>query len=193
MTKSFTIEEVRKAFTSGLSNDIQYRAELVIDSVCRWCLEKDINELDLAIEDTKRLIRCLESGEIDVSNIHENNELVHHPDHYQSNDGIEVIDVIEYFTKQLTGVEAFDAGNMIKYACRWHKKNGGQDLNKLLWYTEHLKKQVINYAIQEAECYKKLVILMGAINQPSHHIPNNQSEFNMVTPPPPCHNYFPYV
>lgn len=65
-------------------------------------------------------------------------EMVSHPDHYQSDKGIEVIDVIEAFTEGLEGVEAFDTGNIIKYICRWKKKNGVQDLKKVLWYTQHL-------------------------------------------------------
>lgn len=64
--------------------------------------------------------------------------MVSHPNHYQSEDGLEVIDVIEAFTKDLKGVEATDTGNIIKYACRWSKKNGIQDLEKILWYTTHL-------------------------------------------------------
>lgn len=69
-------------------------------------------------------------------------EMVSHPGHYQSENGLEVIDVIEAFTKDLTGVEATDTGNIIKYACRWHKKNGIQDLEKILWYTTHLIKKL---------------------------------------------------
>lgn len=64
--------------------------------------------------------------------------MVSHPSHYQSDKGIEVIDVIEAFTSELKGVEATDTGNIIKYACRWMKKNGIQDLEKILWYTTHL-------------------------------------------------------
>lgn len=66
-------------------------------------------------------------------------KMVSHPDHYQSNSGLEVIDVIEAFTANLKGIEATDTGNIIKYACRWKKKNGVQDLRKILWYTNHLK------------------------------------------------------
>ena len=51
-----------------------------------------------------------------------NDNLVSHPDHYQSKAGMEVIDVIEAFTEDLTGIEATDTGNIIKYACRWKKK-----------------------------------------------------------------------
>ena len=67
-----------------------------------------------------------------------NDKMVSHPDHYQSETGMEVIDVIEAFTFDLTGIEAVDTGNALKYLCRWKKKNGLQDLNKARWYLEHL-------------------------------------------------------
>lgn len=63
---------------------------------------------------------------------------VSHPSHYQSANGMEVINVIEAFTAKLKGIEATDTGNIIKYACRWKNKNGIQDLEKILWYTQHL-------------------------------------------------------
>lgn len=53
--------------------------------------------------------------------------MVSHPEHYQSEIGLEVIDVIEAFTSELSGIEATDTGNILKYACRWKKKNGVQD------------------------------------------------------------------
>lgn len=65
-------------------------------------------------------------------------KMVSHPEHYMSKTGMEVIDVIEAFIDELKGVEATDTGNIIKYACRWKKKNGIQDLEKILWYTQHL-------------------------------------------------------
>ncbi len=65
-------------------------------------------------------------------------KMVSHPEHYQSDTGLEVIDVIEAFTFDLKGIEATDTGNIIKYACRWSKKGGIQDLEKVLWYTQHL-------------------------------------------------------
>lgn len=65
-------------------------------------------------------------------------KMVSHPVHYQSETGLEVIDVIEAFTADLNGIEATDTGNIIKYACRWKRKNGLQDLEKILWYTQHL-------------------------------------------------------
>lgn len=65
-------------------------------------------------------------------------KMVSHPAHYQSETGLEVIDVIEAFTFDLKGIEATDTGNIIKYACRWKQKNGIQDLEKIMWYTQHL-------------------------------------------------------
>ena len=69
---------------------------------------------------------------------------VSHPGHYQSKTGLEVIDVIEAFTDGLEGIEATDTGNVIKYICRWKKKNGLQDLEKALWYLQHLVDHVKN-------------------------------------------------
>ena len=52
-----------------------------------------------------------------------NDKMVSHPSHYQSESGLEVIDVIEAFTSDLNGIEATDTGNILKYMCRWkHKK-----------------------------------------------------------------------
>lgn len=65
-------------------------------------------------------------------------EMVSHPKHYQSETGLEVIDVIEAFTFDLNGIEATDTGNIIKYICRWKKKNGLEDLKKAEWYLNHL-------------------------------------------------------
>lgn len=65
-------------------------------------------------------------------------KMVSHPSHYQSETGLEVIDVIEAFTSELKGIEATDTGNVLKYMCRWNSKNGLQDLNKAAWYLQHL-------------------------------------------------------
>lgn len=69
-------------------------------------------------------------------------EMVHHPDHYQGAGGLEVWDVINAFTAGLSGVEAFDTGNIIKYACRWSHKNGVEDLKKVVEYANHLIKHL---------------------------------------------------
>lgn len=65
-------------------------------------------------------------------------KMVSHPKHYQSKRGLEVIDVIEAFTEELQGIEAVDTANVIKYICRWKDKNGVQDLEKAIWYIQHL-------------------------------------------------------
>lgn len=72
----------------------------------------------------------------------ENDVMVNHPRHYQSETGMEAIDAIEAFTFDLKGVEAFDTGNIIKYICRWKAKNGLQDLKKARWYIDHLIEHV---------------------------------------------------
>ena len=67
-----------------------------------------------------------------------NVDMVAHPPHYQSENGLEVINVIEAFTADLKGIEATDTGNIIKYICRWKHKNGIEDLKKARWYIDHL-------------------------------------------------------
>ena len=72
----------------------------------------------------------------------EQKETVNHPNHYQSATGLEVIDVIEAFTDNLSGIEAWDTGSVIKYVCRWKEKNGLEDLKKAKWYLEDLIEHV---------------------------------------------------
>lgn len=56
-------------------------------------------------------------------------EMVHSPQHYQSDGGIEAIDVIESFDL------GFNLGNAIKYILRAESKgNKKQDLEKAQWY-----------------------------------------------------------
>lgn len=74
----------------------------------------------------------------------ESKEMVNHPDHYQSKTGLEAWDVIEAFTSDLNGIEAFDTGNVLKYMCRWKGKNGLEDLKKAKRYLEHLIDHVEN-------------------------------------------------
>ena len=71
-----------------------------------------------------------------------NDWMVSHPSHYQSESGLEVIDVIEAFTSDLNGIEATDTGNILKYMCRWKHKNGLQDLEKAQWYLTHLIEKI---------------------------------------------------
>lgn len=67
----------------------------------------------------------------------ENDSKVIHPNHYNQN-GMEVWDVIKAFTSELSGVEAFYAGNVIKYVLRWNHKNGIEDLKKAKVYIDKI-------------------------------------------------------
>lgn len=69
-------------------------------------------------------------------------DMVNRPPHYISETGLEVKDVIKAFTSNLIGVEAWDTGNVIKYICRWKKKNGLEDLKKARWYIDDLIKHI---------------------------------------------------
>lgn len=66
------------------------------------------------------------------------NDLVNHPPHYKSETGLEAIDVIEAFTFDLRGIEAWTTGNILKYMCRWKQKDGLRDLKKAAWYLNKL-------------------------------------------------------
>lgn len=66
--------------------------------------------------------------------------MVDHPSHYRGS--IEAIDAIAAATAELEGVEAFDTGNALKYLWRWKRKNGVEDLNKAIWYIQHLIKHL---------------------------------------------------
>lgn len=73
-----------------------------------------------------------------VNNEENKDDMVNHPSHYKTKAGLETIDVIEAFTDELNGIEAVDTGNILKYICRWKRKNGIQDLEKARWYLNHL-------------------------------------------------------
>ena len=71
------------------------------------------------------------------------------PQHYQSKTGLEVIEVIEAFTEDLTGIEAVCTGNALKYICRWYHKNGVEDIEKAIWYLKYLQ----NYLDKEDDVH----------------------------------------
>ena len=104
------------------------------------CKEYDIEELDIIPPKKTKEAKIIIGKETEL--YESDDKMVSHPEHYQSENGFEVIDVIEAFTKDLKGIEAVDTGKIIKYACRWHKKNGIQDLEKILWCTSHLIKKL---------------------------------------------------
>jgi len=65
---------------------------------------------------------------------------INHPEHYQGD--IEVIDIIRQGTEGLTGEQAFNVGNVIKYVMRHTKKNGVEDLKKAAWYLDRAIKNM---------------------------------------------------
>lgn len=73
------------------------------------------------------------------------------PNYYEGKNNIQVIDVIESFTEGLDGIEAWVTGCIIKYVCRWKRKNGLEDLKKAQWYLNKL----IAYLEQEQESTQK--------------------------------------
>lgn len=79
-------------------------------------------------------------------------DMVNHPPHYQSDSGLEVIKVIEAFTEGLEGIEAVCTANIIKYVCRWKKKNGLEDLKKAQWYLDKLIESVVEKERSDEQC-----------------------------------------
>lgn len=84
------------------------------------------------------IIKSNSGSMLDVSWQKRETDMVNHPQHYKTERGLETIDVIEAFTSGLNGIEAVDTANIIKYICRWKKKNGLEDLRKAQWYLNHL-------------------------------------------------------
>ena len=72
-----------------------------------------------------------------------NDKMVTHPSHYQGANGKEAWDFIEAFTADLTGIEAVDTANILKYACIWKKKTGLQDIEKIIQTATHLFNYVL--------------------------------------------------
>lgn len=65
-------------------------------------------------------------------------DVVNHPKHYQMAGGLEVIDFIIGATEGLDGKDGYFVGNILKYVCRYSKKNGLEDLKKAQWYLNKL-------------------------------------------------------
>lgn len=90
----------------------------------------------------------------------EKDDPVSHPNHYQSKTGLGVIDAIKAFTEDCEGIEGYYTGNVIKYVCRWKKKNGLEDLKKarmyLNWLIEKVEKKEPpkngRYSMDESDC-----------------------------------------
>ena len=96
-------------------------------------------------------------------------KMVSHPDHYNSGK-YEVIDIIEEFTKDLSGLEAVCTGNAIKYILRWKKKGGYQDLEKAMWYIQHMLDK------HEEEQHKPCSVVIHKIADSGHYAVENKHE-----------------
>ena len=60
---------------------------------------------------------------------------------------------MDAFTEGLEGIDAVDTAQVIKYICRWKKKNGLEDLKKAKWYLDHLISKVSDQRITEVNLY----------------------------------------
>lgn len=121
-------------------DDIQYIAQ------CIWNKPKDMDAVKKNEESRKPdLIDVLMEGAKMMEEFEEKNTPYDpgsdptHPSHYAQG-GISVWDVIRAYTDGLNGVDAFNAGNAIKYILRWHHKNGVEDLEKAKVYIDELIK-----------------------------------------------------
>lgn len=66
------------------------------------------------------------------------NDNIISPNHYVSDNGIEVFDVQEAFIHELKGMAASYWCNVVKYILRFQRKNGVEDLKKARYYLEKL-------------------------------------------------------
>lgn len=83
-------------------------------------------------------------GDVSIREVIDN---VNHPPHYKNGSGPETIQIIEWLTSDLVGIQAVDLANVVKYISRWYKKNGVEDLKKASWYLNHLIATVETHGI----------------------------------------------
>lgn len=96
---------------------------------------------------------------------------VNHPNHYKSKSGLEVIEVIRAFTEDLEGLEGYYTGNVLKYMCRWKKKNGLEDLKKARVYLDWLiEKEEDKAGNESAEVF---TMLSGSQERQGHDLNTN--------------------
>lgn len=72
--------------------------------------------------------------------VEQTHDAVNHPSHY-CRGGIECIDAIQSAVSELSGIEAWLTGSIIKYIWRWKWKNGTEDLRKARFYLDRLIQQ----------------------------------------------------
>lgn len=101
-----------------------------------FCYSK--NELKLV----ERRPDAWQEGEERMTNIDGHYDAVNHPEHYQSEDGIECIDAIRA-SLGLDGFVAYCRGNAIKYSWRSGKKSEhAEDLRKAAWYLDRAAQEL---------------------------------------------------
>ena len=71
--------------------------------------------------------------------IPEKTDMVNHPPHYKSANGIECIDAIEAAVEGLDAFAGYCVGNAMKYIWRHNKKGKPvEDISKAIWYLNKL-------------------------------------------------------
>lgn len=78
------------------------------------------------------------------------NELLIKPSYYMKG-GIECKDLIAIMLEDVSGINAFNLGNAIKYLWRWQGKNGAEDIAKCITYLEELRNGILDKATEESE------------------------------------------
>lgn len=82
-------------------------------------------------------------------------EMVDHPAHYQTDEGMECIDAVEAALGP-EGFQAFCRGNIIKYSWRSGKKGDAiEDLKKAKWYAVKAEESVRKQIDKEGEKFFK--------------------------------------
>lgn len=160
MNKNFDLDELRKNmgwspydnFLVASKEDISKKTSSFNECIKELEQEDDtkshddsLDALTFNIKEINKLNSILYGKEIAIpknKNKDKNKDNVNHPNHYKTKSGLETIDVIKAFTEDLKGIEAVDTANIIKYICRWKKKNGLEDLKKAQWYLNDLIKTV---------------------------------------------------
>lgn len=114
--------------------------EIVVNDLANYLQTGEIkNNIDV-ITTTSNSI-AIPADKIKNTYVIANEDAVNHPSHYTQG-GIECIDAIDAAVVGLTGSEAVNTGNVIKYMWRWKFKNGLQDLFKTMWYLTRLAWQI---------------------------------------------------
>lgn len=83
------------------------------------------------------------------------------PDYYEGQGGMQPFDVIDAF-----GLDFYE-GNVVKYICRWRKKNGIEDLRKARRYVNEVIKRAEAEQVVTAEIWCDMP---NCVNRPLTHL-----------------------